>query len=145
MYIFIDPYDVLNVLLAFPDNNSVEEGKTVMTLVPETSLTIYIMSPTDFVVGSGRVNAVAKVPVIATISVNTSIEWVVTRGPTAIRVFTDINDKLPESSVLRTCPEEGVDDGHVNEPIWRLDADDIVDVTTASLVIVPDIYSHMVM
>jgi len=98
----------------------VPNGTIVITLVESVSLTMYKMYPTSFVDGSGRVNVVAFVPTIATISSTGEILYVVSVGSMTTRGNTGEIATFPTPSVTRS-PGVEEEDGQVNGPILIFD------------------------
>ena len=136
----------MRVAEAFPEINSVPKGTIVITESPETSLTMYIRSPTVFKVGSGRVKVVANVPVTATMSSVAVIVYDVSVVRSSCRTFAGSNVKPPAPFVLSTEPLDGRTVGHSKLPIVNVDVVEIEDVTKLPHEIKPDIvmYTHVI-
>lgn len=142
MYNLNEPNDALKTAEVFPDINSVPKGTTVTVDVPETSLTMYIRSPTVFKEGSGRVRVVSRVPVIATMSSVGWMAYVEAAALTTARTFDGSKVREPSPAVFKTVPLEGATVGQLKFPIFKLDALEgcvIEAVTTLPQEIFPDI------
>lgn len=133
VYTLTDPYGADRVALDEPEISSPPDGEMVITLGPSTSFTMYIMSPTVFVEGSGRDIVVSRVPVTDTMSSAAPTVNALDAGSTMDRTLVLSKARFPDPSVFRIEPGVGAALGHTNVPIVRDELELVTfDVITSS-------------